>query len=102
VAYLLAMAAFLPIFGRLADLHKLVRKANGLQDFQRAGLNAGGTAVMGRPVVLIDNPAGNAMPIQRKLPNTARRDARNYRQGNGDQRPIILLAGPSREVSWCR
>ena len=45
-------------------LNKLVRKANGLQDFQRAGLNASGTGVMGRPVVLIDNPAGNAMPIQ--------------------------------------
>ena len=45
-------------------LHKLVRKANGLEDFQRAGLNASGTAVVGRPVVLIDNPAGNAMPIQ--------------------------------------
>jgi hypothetical protein len=44
--------------------HKLVRKANGLQDFQRAGLNASGTGVMGRPVVLIDNPAGNAMAIQ--------------------------------------
>src|SRR5215813_1556402 len=45
-------------------LHKLVRKANGLQDFQRAGLNGSGTSVMGRPVVLIDNLAGNAMPIQ--------------------------------------
>src|SRR5215813_13996942 len=45
-------------------LHKLVRKADGLQDFQRAGLNASGTAFMGRPVVLIDNPAGDAMPIQ--------------------------------------
>ena len=45
-------------------LHKLVRKANGRQDFQRAGLNASGTAVVGRPVALIDNPAGNAMPIQ--------------------------------------
>jgi hypothetical protein len=44
--------------------HKLVRKANGLQDFQHAGLNASGTGVMGRPVVLIDNPAGNAMAIQ--------------------------------------
>src|SRR5262245_43526983 len=48
----------------VTHLHKLVRKADGLQDFQRAGLNAGGTAVMGRPVVLIDDPAGNAMPIQ--------------------------------------
>ena len=28
------------------------------------GLNASGTAVMGRPVVLIDDPAGDAMPIQ--------------------------------------
>ena len=45
-------------------LQKLARKANGPQDFQRAGLNASGTAVVGRPVVLIDNPAGNAMPIQ--------------------------------------
>jgi hypothetical protein len=27
-------------------------------------LVGGGTAVMGRPVVFIDNPAGNAMPIQ--------------------------------------
>jgi hypothetical protein len=48
----------------VTHLHKLVRKANGLQDFQRAGLNASGTAVVGGPVVLIDNPAGNAMPIQ--------------------------------------
>jgi hypothetical protein len=45
-------------------LHKLVRKANGLQDLQRTGLNAGGTGLVCRPVVLIDNPAGNAMPIQ--------------------------------------
>src|SRR5262249_53302863 len=45
-------------------LHKFVRKADGLQDFQRAGLNASGTAFMGRPVVLIDNPARDAMPIQ--------------------------------------
>src|SRR5262249_28444022 len=45
-------------------LHKLVRKAKGLQDFQRASLNASGTGVVGRPVVLVDNPAGNAMPIK--------------------------------------
>ena len=45
-------------------LHKLVRKAKGLQDFQGAGLNASGTGLVGRPVVLIDNPAGNAMPIK--------------------------------------
>src|SRR5262245_32332112 len=48
----------------VTHLHKLVRKANGLQDFQRAGLNGSGTSLMGRPVVLIDNPAGNAMPIE--------------------------------------
>ena len=48
----------------VTHLYKLVRKADGIQDFQRAGLNASGTAVVGRPVVLIDNPAGNAMPIQ--------------------------------------
>lgn len=30
-----------------------------------AGLNANGTGVMGRPVVLIDNPAGNAIPTHR-------------------------------------
>ena len=45
-------------------LHKLLRKANGVQDFQRAGLNASGTAVAGRPVVLVDDPAANAMPIK--------------------------------------
>src|SRR5262249_53679925 len=44
--------------------HKLVRKANGVQDFQRAGLNASGTGFVGRPFVLIDNPAENAMPIK--------------------------------------
>jgi hypothetical protein len=33
-------------------LHKLVRKANGVEDFQRAGLNASGTAVIGRPSFL--------------------------------------------------
>src|SRR5215468_3286628 len=48
----------------VTDLNKLVRKANGVQDFQRAGLNASGTGLVSRPVVLIDNPAGNAMPIQ--------------------------------------
>src|SRR4029450_10905500 len=48
----------------VTGLHKVVRKANGLQDFQRAGLNASGTGVMRRPVVLIDNSAGNAMPIK--------------------------------------
>ena len=42
-------------------LQKLVRKANGPQDFQRAGLNGSGTGLMGRPVVLIDNLAGNAI-----------------------------------------
>ena len=45
-------------------LNELVRKANGLQDFQRARLNCSSTGIMGRPVVPIDNPAGNAMPIQ--------------------------------------
>ena len=55
----------------VTNLHKLVRKADGLQDFQRAGLNASGTAVVGRPVVLIDNTAGDAMPIQLSPPSTA-------------------------------
>src|SRR5438309_10298221 len=48
----------------VAHLYKFVRKANGIQDFQRAGLYASGTAGVGRPVVLVDNPAGNAMPIK--------------------------------------
>jgi hypothetical protein len=48
----------------ITRLYKFVRKANGIQDFQRAGLNASGPAGVSRPVVLIDNPAGNAMPIQ--------------------------------------
>ena len=55
------------IIAHMADvtrLRKLVRKGNGVQDFQRAGLNARGTGVVGRPVILIDNPAGNAMPIK--------------------------------------
>jgi hypothetical protein len=48
----------------VAHLYKFVRKANGIQDFQRAGLNASGTAGVSRPVVLVDNPAGNGMPIK--------------------------------------
>ena len=48
----------------VARLNELVRKANQLQDFERARLNGSGTGVMGRPVVLVDNPAGNAMPLQ--------------------------------------
>jgi len=48
----------------VTHLYKFVRKANGIEDFQRAGLNASGTAGVGRPIVLIDNPAGNAMPIK--------------------------------------
>ena len=48
----------------VTHLYKFVRKVNGIQDFQRAGLNASGTAGVSRPVVLIDNPAGNAMPIK--------------------------------------
>ena len=59
-------------------LHKLVRKADGLQDFQRAGLNASGTAVAGRPIVLIDDPAGNAMPIQLSRHEQARRTCAHH------------------------
>src|SRR5262245_15335634 len=48
----------------VARLHKLVRKADGLQDFQRAGLNASGTADMTRPDVLIDNTTANVKRIK--------------------------------------
>ena len=37
------------------------KKSNKIFGFD---LNASGTAVMSRPVVLIENPAGNAMPTQ--------------------------------------
>ena len=50
--------------GDIARLNELVRKAKGLQDFQRARLNGSSTAIVGRPVVLVDDPAGNAMPLE--------------------------------------
>src|SRR5262245_20510851 len=59
-------------------LQKLVRKANGLQDFQRAGLNASGTGLIRRPVVLIDNSAGNAMPIKLSGHEQARRTCADH------------------------
>src|SRR5262245_18590757 len=48
----------------LTNPNKLVRKANGVQNFQRARLNGSGAGLMGRPVVLVDNPAGNAISLQ--------------------------------------
>jgi hypothetical protein len=48
----------------VAHPHELVRKVKGIQDLQRTGLNASGPAGVSRSVVLIDNAAGNAMPIK--------------------------------------
>src|SRR5262245_27477481 len=75
----------------VTGLHKDVRKANGLQDFQRAGLNASGVGVMRRPVVLIDNSAGNAMPIKLSGHEQARRTCADHQ----------YLAVSSHQISSC-
>src|SRR5215510_15052427 len=72
-------------------LQKLVRKANGLQDFQGAGLNASGAGVMRRPVVLIDNSAGNAMPIKLSGHEQAHRTCADHQ----------YLAVSSHQISSC-
>src|SRR5262245_36982198 len=81
----------------VTHLHKLVRKANGVQDFQRAGLNASGTAVVGRPVVLIDDPAGNAMPIQLNRHEQARRTCAHHQYLGVSGHQIF-----DRQQSWGR
>jgi hypothetical protein len=48
----------------VAGLNELVSKAKGLQDLQRARLDAGGTGFVGRPVVPVDDAAGHAMPAK--------------------------------------
>jgi hypothetical protein len=78
----------------VTHLHKLVRKANGPQDFQSAGLNGSGAGLMGRSVVFIDNPAGNAMPLQLSRHEQARWTCAHHQYLGVSGHPVSFRSCP--------
>ncbi|GEP56928.1 hypothetical protein RSO01_40940 [Reyranella soli] len=92
----------------VAGLDELLREAEGFQDFQRARLNGSGPGVAGRPVVLADDPAGNAMPPELgPAPYAADRRIRDFDNSRrdglrvlGSQRGWLLRRHSIVAVNW--